>query len=202
MKRILDWSIRFILGSTCRLLCRMNHEGSHHVPKDGPFILACNHTTWIDSLLLIAACPRRVRFIITRPFHQKPLVYPVTHNTQSIPMDKKNPRAAIREAIEALQQGEAIAIYPEGGFTHDGTLREIQRGIEVLARGGKCPIVPVAISGLFGSALALRKEWRRDHIWQKPWPDVLIRFGEPIDWQNLTCEGLGHNLNALLTDQD
>ena len=168
------------------------------MPKEGPFILACNHATWIDSLVLNAACPRRTRFILTETFHRKPLVYVVSHNTQSIPVDKKKPRAAIMAAIHALRNGEPITIYPEGGFTRDGSIREIQRGVEVMARAAKCPTVPVVITGLFGSALALRKEWRSNHLWKKPWPRVRITFGEPIGWEEISSERLGESLGDLL----
>ena len=198
MKRFIDWAIRFVLGTICRILCRMSHRDAHFVPRQGPFILACNHATWIDSLVLIAACPRRVRFILTQTFHRKPLVYIVTHNTQCIPVDKKKPRAAIMAAIHALKSGEPIAIYPEGGFTRDGSIREIQRGVEVMARAAKCPTVPVVITGLFGSALALRKEWRRDHLWKKPWPRVRITFGKPIGWEEISGDLVGEKLEELL----
>jgi 1-acyl-sn-glycerol-3-phosphate acyltransferase len=201
MKRFIDWAIRFVLGTICRVLCRMTHRNAHLVPKEGPFILACNHATWIDSLVLIAACPRRTRFILTHTFHRKPVVYMVTHNTQCIPVDKKKPRAAIMAAIHALKHGDPIALYPEGGFTQDGSIREIQRGVEVMARAAKCPTVPVVITGLFGTALALRKEWRREHLWKKPWPRVRITFGEPISHEEISSELVGERLSDLLEDQ-
>ncbi len=147
MKRFIDWAIRFVLGTTCRILCRMTYRNSHLVPKEGAFILACNHATWIDSLLLDPACPRRVRFILTETFHRKPMVHIVTHNTRSIPVDRKKPRSAILTAIAALKDGDPICIYPEGGFTRDGSIRDIQRGAEVMARGAGCPTVPVVITG-------------------------------------------------------
>jgi 1-acyl-sn-glycerol-3-phosphate acyltransferase len=198
MKSFVDGAIRFGLGTICRVLCRMTHCDAQVVPKTGPFLLACNHATWIDSLLLIAACPRRVRFILTHTFHRKPLVYMVTRPTQCIPVDKKKPRAAIRAAIDALQAGEPIALYPEGGFTKDGSIREIQRGVVVMARAARCPTVPVVITGLFGTALALRKEWRVNHLWKRPWPSVRITFGEPIGWEDISSERLGERLHALV----
>ncbi len=176
----------------------MTYRNAHLVPMEGAFILACNHVTWIDSLLLIVACPRRVRFIITQTFHRKPLVYMVTHNTQCIPVDKKKPRSAIVAAITALKNGEPICIYPEGGFTRDGSIREIQRGLEVMARGAKCPTVPVVITGLFGSALAFRREWRKDHLWKKPWPRARITFGEPISSSEISSDLISERLKELL----
>lgn len=198
MKRFIDWAIRFFLGTICRILCRMSYRDAHLVPKDQPFILACNHATWIDSLLLLAACPRRVRFILTETFHRKPLVYMVTHNTQCIPVDKKKPRSAIHAAIAALENGDVVGIYPEGRFTQDGSLREIQRGVEVIARRAGCATVPVVITGLFGSALALRKEWQKEHLWKKPWPRVHITFGEPIGSDMISSDVLGERLKDLL----
>jgi len=198
MKRFIDWALRFFFGTISRILYRMSYRDAHLVPKDQPFILACNHVTWIDSLLLQAACPRRIRFILTETFHRKPLVYMVSHNTQSIPVDKKKPRSAIRAAIAALKDGEVVGIYPEGGFTHDGSLREIQRGVEVMARGAGCVTVPVVIRGLFGSALALRKEWKKEHLWKKPWPRAQVTFGEPIGSDEISSEVLGERLKELL----
>lgn len=200
MKKFIDWAIRFILGTISRISCRMSYYNAHLVPKDGPFILACNHATWIDSLLLLTACPRRVRFILTETFHRKPLIHLVTHNTACIPVDKKKPTAAMRAAISALKNGEVVGIYPEGGFTHDGSLREMQRGVEVMARGAGCPTVPVVIKGLYGSALSLRKGWKKEHLWQKPWPKVQITFGEPIESKHLTTMVLKERLQQLLDE--
>jgi len=198
MNRFVYLIFRLILRTCCPLLFRMSRRYACFVPKEGAFILACNHATWIDSLFLIAACPRPVRFVITKEFHLKPLVNMFTHNIRCIPLDKKKPRDAVLVAIKALRNGDPVCIFPEGGFTHDGSMRKIKRGVEVMARGAKCPVVPVVITGLFGSALAVRKEWRKNHLWNKPWPRVRITFGEPIPSDVITCELLGQRLEGLL----
>ena len=183
--------------SILRVLCLVRSRGRHHVPKEGPFILACNHVTWIDSLFLIPPCRRRLRFMITYTMHRKPKIHPFTSSYRSIPMDKKKPRAGIMAAIRALKGGDAICIYPEGGFTQNGEIRDIQRGVEVMAKAAKCPTVPVIISGLFGSALALRRGWKPKHLWTKPWPRVRVSFGEPIPHERMSPTALEAALKEL-----
>lgn len=178
-----------------RVLNRIRVCNREVLPMEGPLLLAANHISWVDPAFVTIASRRQpVRFLVTRGFHKKPFVYFFCWVYGAIPIDKKNPREAVRAAIEALKQGDLVCIFPEGGLTKDGQTREIMRGVELISRSAKAPVLPVRISGLYGTSLAIRREWRMNHLWKRPWPKVEVKVGTVIPWQEVTKEAVGVQL--------
>ena len=197
IRPLIAWCVTYILGIPPRILYRLRFKGRGSVPRSGPVLLAANHVSWVDPILVMLASPRRpVRFLVTTGFHKKPFVHFFAWVYRAIPIRKDQPREAIRQAIEALKQGDVVCIFPEGGLTKDGELREILRGVELIARSAKAPVLPLRISGLFGTALTIRREWRREHIREKPWPKVELSFGSVIPWDEVSREEVGRQLRG------
>jgi 1-acyl-sn-glycerol-3-phosphate acyltransferase len=156
-------------------------EGAEHVPAAGPCILAANHVSYVDPVVLAMACPRPVRFIVDREQYVRPLVQWVARRTGAIPVEN-NPRdlGSLRRALQALREGSVLAIFPEGGRSPDGSLRPVKPGAALLALRGGVPLVPTAIIGTFAA-------YSRHHLIPRPRP-VKVRFGEPVlfppDWRD------------------
>ena len=168
--------VRFLVP----VLYRIKVRNATNVPRTGPVLLLSNHVAWIDPLLLNASARRQIRFVIVEKFYVKPFVNFFCRLEESIPIRKNNPRSAIETAIEKLNQGEIVCVFPEGGITQDGGIRPLHRGFELIAKNTDCIVIPVMISNLYGTALAIRREWRRSDIRTAPWPRVSVEFGEPI----------------------
>ena len=161
------------LSALPRWYFRFRVEGVAHVPAAGPCILAANHVSYVDPIVLAMACPRPVRFIVDREQYERPLVSWVARRTGAIPVEN-GPRdlGSLRRAIQALRAGSVLGIFPEGGRSADGALKPAKPGATLLALRAGVPLVPAAIVGAFAA-------YSRHHFLPRPRP-ISVRFGAPI----------------------
>jgi len=142
-----------------RLLCRPVITGLENLPQDGPVIIASNHLSFLDSVIISAFMPRRVKFIAKAEYVNSPGIkgklmreafefidiIPVTRGQQSESV------AALDPAVEHLKQGNVFGIYPEGTRSPDG---RVYKGRTGLARIAMPSGVPVVLIGMIGSGKA------------------------------------------------
>lgn len=173
-----------LLGPLLRLLFRPRAEGLEHVPAEGAAIVAGNHLSFADPLLMPAVLKRRVTFLAKAEYFTAPgltgrLIALVLRGTGQISVDRSGGaagQAAIREGLRALEKGELLAIYPEGTRSPDGRLYKGKVGVAVMALTARVPVIPCAVVGTFG----IRP---RGRVLPRPSP-VTIRFGEPLDFSH------------------
>jgi 1-acyl-sn-glycerol-3-phosphate acyltransferase len=103
---------------------------------DGPVILAANHRSFIDPLVLGSAVERRVTFMMTARYYDLPALNWFFRMSRCIVVDDEKPdnRKALRDSLESLDAGQVVAIFPEGHISPDGALRAAQPGMGWLAR--------------------------------------------------------------------
>ena len=135
-------------------------RGLDHLPEDYPFILAPNHFSFMDPFLLVAALPRRVYrrifFVGYSAYFHGMVLGTVARLLRTIPIDQsRHLERAMQAAAEGLRRGMVLGIFPEGGRSNDGTVKQFRRGTGILARHLEVPVVPV---GLWGSY----EMWPRD----------------------------------------
>ena len=182
--------------------------GGHHLPHTGPVLLAANHVSYPDFLLIQAAVRSRGRYVrfMTRHdvWHQRLLAGPMDR-MQHIPVDRAAPAGAYLHARRLLGTGQAVCSFPEAGISYSYTVRSLMRGVASLARETGTPVVPV---GVWGS----QRIWSvgvPDHRGRQPRPDLTrgrrvdIAFGEPLvvtAGEDLTewTQRLGHRLTDLV----
>src|SRR4030095_4836232 len=161
------------------LIYRVTARFADRLPKGG-FLLLPNHLTWVDAIVLQLATPRPIRFIVYEAIYRLPLLYPIFRCLGAIPISPKAAKDAVRAAIDLIEQGEVVCLFPEGELSRSGMLLRLKRGYELIARGAKCPVVPVWLDQLWGSIFSFEggryffKFPRR-----LPYP-VTVAFGEPI----------------------
>jgi 1-acyl-sn-glycerol-3-phosphate acyltransferase len=186
------------LSALPRWYFRLRVEGARHVPDAGPCIIAANHTSYVDPIVLWMACPRHVRFIVDREQYYRPLVHWVAVNTGAIPVEN-DPRdlGSLRRALQVLKQGSVLGIFPEGGRSRDGSLQPGKPGAALLALRAGVPLVPAGIVGAFAA-------YSRHHRFPRPRP-ILVRFGEPVDlpaaWRGHAAKNHLKEATALLLDR-
>ena len=165
---------------------RMRVHGRQHVPATGPVLLVCNHVSYVDWMLIWAACPRRVRFVAWAGWKKNPLLRLFLRVTNSIPIDgNAGPKAivaALRKITEALDNGEAVCLFPEARLTRTGLMLPFHRGFERVLKHAKNPVtvIPVCISQLWGSIFSYRGGrviWKFPE--RLPYP-VSVMFGEAL----------------------
>ena len=156
-----EYLLRFVAWVVSRLIYRYKLTGEEHIPTQGAAILVCNHVSFVDAVLLMAASPRPIRFIMDHKIFKVPVLGWLFRLAKAIPIaprtqDPKAYEAAFDAAARVLKDGDLLCIFPEGGITRDGSLQEVKGGImKILERtaqqGIAVPVVPMALTNLWGS---------------------------------------------------
>jgi len=172
---------RLTLSPVARGLFRAKIVGRKNVPRTGPVILASNHLSFIDSVIITLFAPRPVSFLAKDSYFTGKGVKGFLSKTffrsiGAIPVTRGVGQAA-QQALDAglglLHEGEAFAIYPEGTRSRDGRLYRGKTGVAWLALNAGVPVVPVALSGTDKVQPIGTKGIRP--------AKVTIQFGEPLD---------------------
>ena len=130
-------------------------EGLEHIPADGPLILASNHLSFADSIVIPVVVPRKVVFMAKEDYFTGPglkgrAIKAWFEMLDMIPVDRDDSRSAVHAidvALEVLGRGEAFGVYPEGTRSRDGRLYRGRTGVAHLALVSGAPIVPVGLIG-------------------------------------------------------
>ena len=172
---------------------RPTYIGMEHIPADGPAIIICNHVSYMDGPIIDAGCGRRVRYLIDQDIFNYPVVHYLMSLNRSIPIayNRKAVEKAFDEISEGLRAGDVICIFPEGSLTHTGSLGRFRPGIEFILRRDPVPVIPMAISGLWGSAFS--RKYRKSHFrwWPRQWGrKVTVVCGAAIEPEKVTVNYL------------
>jgi len=135
---------------------RLEKRGINHIPEQGAALLICNHVSFVDPLIIMAACPRPIRFVMDHNIFKLPVLSFAFRDAGAIPIapakeDAELLEQAYEEIATALEAGELVAIFPEGGITRDGKLMPFKNGVEKILERTPVPVVPMALQGLWGS---------------------------------------------------
>ena len=190
------WVMRHVLvGPPMALATRLHVEGGEHVPPAGPLIVASNHLSFFDSIVIALAAGRQVHFLGKAEYFQgtglRGGVVRWFHSAAgTIPVDRADPRAAMASlelGEEVLRQGEAFGVYPEGTRSPDGRLHRGRTGVARMAISTGATLLPCAVIGTDKVQPPGSNRFRP--------AKVTVRFGEPIDVASLQAR---HQKAALL----
>ena len=156
-----------------KLLFRLEVTGREFIPREGAFILASNHLSYLDPPMLGVACPRALHFMASASLFNHPGFGWLIRHLNAFPLrrDEQDP-ASIRMALQHLRQGRALVVFPEGGRSRTGQLGKARPGIGLLAAHAKIPVVPVYLSGT-DKAFPRQARFIRLH-------KVSVHFGKPL----------------------
>ena len=156
-----EYLLRFVAWVLSHLVYRFRVQGDENIPAKGAAVLTCNHVSFVDAILLMAASPRPIYFIMDHRIFRIPLLGALFRLAKAIPIAPRteDPVAyeqAFERAAQVLREGDLLAIFPEGALTRDGTLQPFKGGImKILERaqqdGIRPPVVPMALTNLWGS---------------------------------------------------
>ncbi|WP_104091979.1 1-acyl-sn-glycerol-3-phosphate acyltransferase [Arthrobacter sp. GMC3] len=184
---------RVLTKGTISTLCRPTVEGLENVPTDGPFIIAPNHLSFFDSVIVQALTPRPVSFFAKAEYFtgkglKGKLMKSFFESVHSIPVERGEQAAsvqALKTLLEILGSGDAVGIYPEGTRSRDGILYRGRTGVGWLALTTGAPVVPVGLIGTEKLQPAGKKGFKPAHF--------TLRFGEPLYFEKT---GPDHSLPA------
>ena len=199
-----EYLLRFVALVITRCLYRFRVEGTENIPSQGAAILVSNHVSYVDAVLLLAASPRPVRFIMDHRIFSTPVLGSLFRLGKAIPIapQAEDPAAYARafdQARAVLNEGDLICIFPEGGLTRDGTLGEFKPGVMKLLQTNPVPVVPLALINLWGSFFSRVDGAAMTHPLRRGlWSRVGLRAGVPVPAAEVTPQALRQRVAELL----
>lgn len=142
------WFVKGIVYPFAQLYLGLRRSGLEHLPRRGPAIVVCNHSSYMDPVVLGSASPRPVHFIVLQWMYDLLLLRWFYWGMGTIPVRAAGTDSmAIRRALAALRRGRVVGIFPEGSRSPDGRMREARPGVALIAALSGAPVVPACIEG-------------------------------------------------------
>jgi 1-acyl-sn-glycerol-3-phosphate acyltransferase len=136
--------------TAARALFRIRFEGVEHVPEAGAVVIAPNHVSFMDPILVTIPVRRALHYMALEPFFRVRGLGALMRWARAFPVQEGEADGpAVRRALRLLRQGEPLVIFPEGGRSPDGRLQPFRPGAFRLALAAGAPVVPVTIVGAF-----------------------------------------------------
>ena len=169
--RIVQWGFKVILGITG---VQATVIGEENIP-DEPVLFVANHRSFFDILLTYSRCKRLTGYVAKKEMEKIPLLSTWMRFVYCLFLDRENPREGLKtilQAIEQIQNGISICIFPEGTRSRDGKMQPFKEGSLKMAAKTGCPIIPMAITNsaeIFENHLPIVRPCR-----------VIVEYGSPI----------------------
>ena len=151
-----EFLMRFLCWLLVHSMYRLEKHGIENIPEEGAAVVVCNHVSFVDALVIMAASPRPIRFVMDHRIFKVPVLSFVFRTGKAIPIapakeDERMLEAAYDAVAAALENGELVGIFPEGRITETGELNPFRGGIKRIVERTPVPVVPLALRGLWGS---------------------------------------------------
>ena len=187
-------ALKYLVVSLLKVFFAFEVRNIHHVPAAGPFIITANHFSFMDPPVLQAACPRRIIFMMIEKYYNPIWVRWFFKSMHCIPIREETPYniGPLKKGLKVLRQGKVIGIFPEGGISQSGVIRDGRPGTLLLAEKSDAPILPAFISGTY---LALPRDAK---FFRKA--KIKVIFGSPVIFKDLSKGLKGKEGLQIATD--
>jgi 1-acyl-sn-glycerol-3-phosphate acyltransferase len=201
-----EFLMRFLAWLLIHTLHRVKTIDADRIPEHGPAVLVCNHVSYVDAIVIGAASPRPIRFVMDHRIFNMPLLGWIFRTAKAIPIApaKEDPwlmEKAFIDIAQALHEGDLVCIFPEGRLTTTGELNEFKGGISKILERSKVPVIPMALRGLWGHPLSRSKDNVFERAFRKGWRSRLaLAVGQPLAPVDVTPELLRVQVAQLRGD--
>jgi 1-acyl-sn-glycerol-3-phosphate acyltransferase len=199
-----EFLLRFLSWLLVHVIYRLRVEGIDKIPDHGPALLICNHVSFVDPIVISAACRRPVRFIMEASIFRIPVLNTVFRGMKAIPVApaKEDPEVyerAFAVVAQELRAGQLVCIFPEGRLTQDGEIREFRAGILRILKETPVAVIPLALSNLWGSMFSrfAKAPWKR--LPRRCLARIKLAVGDPVAPGDVDLERLRDRVLALRT---
>jgi 1-acyl-sn-glycerol-3-phosphate acyltransferase len=182
------WLVRVIGGGWLRLFHRLTVVGVDNIPAEGGAIIASNHASLLDPLVLGVGSKRRIVFVARGTLAEHRLFRLFTRTVQVVSISRdESDRTALRAVGRLLEQGRVCCIFPEGTRSLDGRLQTLKSGFALIAQRTGVPVVPAYVAGTF-------QVWPKGRGVPRLVGPVQVHFGDPLHFDRhlsrRECAGL------------
>jgi 1-acyl-sn-glycerol-3-phosphate acyltransferase len=186
-----EFLMRFLIWMLIHTIYRLNKEGVETIPEEGGVLLVCNHVSYVDALVIAAACQRPIRFVVDHRIFKIPLLNFIFRTGKAIPI------APAKEAPQLLEQaydtiaaeladGNLVCIFPEGGLTSDGEIGEFKSGVQKIVERTPVPVIPLALCGLWGSLFSRQRNSAIRRLGRGIFSAIALKVGSPVPSAEVT----------------
>lgn len=170
--KVLYATLRMLVRLFFQVCCRWRILGLENMPANGPVVVAANHISWWDPIVVGCALERQVHFMAKKELFQIPIVGGLISRLGTFPVRRgRADRTAIKQALKLLEEGKVLGIFPEGTRSKSGELQKPHPGAAMISLKASAPIVPVACIGT-------RNMFSRD--WFRP---ITVNIGSPLIYE-------------------
>ncbi|WP_078085188.1 MFS transporter [Microbulbifer mangrovi] len=193
--RVPEFAMRLLIWLLSHTMYRVKHQGLDKIPAEGAAIIACNHVSYVDALLLAGAVRRPIRFIMYKPIYEIPVLHFIFKTSRAIPIcskqqDPEGYAQAFAEIEQGLKDGDLLCIFPEGQLTKDGELQPFKAGIEKILQRTPVPVIPMALRGLWGSFFSHKDGTAFSTLPRRFWSRVCVVAGNPLAATEVKADAL------------
>ena len=198
-----EFLMRFLAWLLIHTVHRVATVDVERIPEEGPAVLVCNHVSYVDAIVIGAASPRPIRFVMDHRIFKMPLLGWIFRTAKAIPIapGKEDPflmERAFIDIAEALHQGDLVCIFPEGKLTSTGEMNEFRGGVAKIVERSKVPVIPMALRGLWGSVFTRDPGNLFERSFARGWRSKLaLAVGVPVAPQQATPEYLHEQVREL-----
>ena len=202
-----EFLMRFLVWMLISLLYRIDKRGLENIPDEGAAVIACNHVSFVDAVILGGSVRRPVRFVMYHTIFKIPVLNFIFRTAKAIPIaPAKENEKLLNEAYEAidhaLREGELVCIFPEGGLSPDGEIKPFKAGIERIIKRTPVPVVPMAVRGLWASMWSRRDSaMRRMRLPRRFRANIELIAGAPMPAEQVTVATLEARVRELRGDR-
>ena len=197
-----EFLMRFVVWLLIHTLYRVRTEDLERVPEKGAALLIANHVSFVDALIIGGCVRRPVRFVMHHAIFRIPLLSFVFRTARAIPIAGRREDAVLHERAfaevrAALDAGELVCVFPEGGITRDGELADFRPGILRILEERPVPLVPMALSGLWGSLFSRKGGRAFLKLPRRAFARIGLAVGEPLAPEGLELDALRARVETL-----
>jgi 1-acyl-sn-glycerol-3-phosphate acyltransferase len=201
-----EFLMRFLAWLLIHTIHRVHAVDTDRIPEEGAAVLVCNHVSYVDAIVIMAASPRPIRFVMDHRIFRIPLLSWIFRTAKAIPIapaqdDPWLMEKSFVDIAQALHEGELVCIFPEGRLTSTGEMNEFKGGIRKILERTPVPVIPMALRGLWGSMLTrspgnpFERSFRRG-----PFSRLSLVVGRPVAPALATPESLYEQVRELRGD--
>ncbi len=201
-----EFLMRFVTWLLIHSIYRVEKTGLDKIPEEGAVILASNHISFVDPLIIGGCVRRPVRFVMYYKIYQIPVLNFVFRTARAIPIaGRKEDEAMFHRAFELMQEavdaGDVLCIFPEGQISSTGDFNEFKPGLERLLQSRPAPVIPVALQGLWGSMFSRKGGPAFFKLPRKLFARIGLVMGDPIAPEDVTAADLQQRVLTLRGDR-